>query len=323
MSWICPKCETENPDRLKVCEVCDSPRTFSPVEELKEKLKKKYSDAAYKSFIRDHYVLLDSADKGDIADQYQVGEWFLEHGSTRSSDDYYKIAVVWYRKAALKEHIVAQIRLASCYEEGRGVPQMKNEAMKWFKKAADQGNHDAIIKINEFNSKQSKNLGTNKMIHDKKLDNPSDVINAILNSEITAEELAKLASKSNELPPKKQSDSSCFITTAVCNSFNKPDDCYELTMFRNFRDEWLMSQSDGKPLIDEYYDIAPRIVEKIDNLPNAAQVYQSIWNKYLKPCLTCIEKKNYLHCKEIYIAMVNNLRERFYGDVNENNGSSK
>ena len=50
---------------------------------------------------------------------------------------------------------------------------------------------------------------------------------------------------------------------------------------------------------------------------------KSIWNKYLKPCLTCIEKKNYLHCKEIYIAMVNNLRERFYGDVNENNGSSK
>ena len=261
-----------------------------------------------------------AAEVGHASAMNKVGDFYYHGQGVIQS---YTEAMKWYKKAAKAGSAEAMYNVGWLYHQGYGIVQNHNEALKWYKKAADQGNHDAIIKINEFNSKQSKNLGTNKMIHDKKLDNPSDVINAILNSEITAEELAKLASKSNELPPKKQSDSSCFITTAVCNSFNKPDDCYELTMFRNFRDEWLMSQSDGKPLIDEYYDIAPRIVEKIDNLPNAAQVYQSIWNKYLKPCLTCIEKKNYLHCKEIYIAMVNNLRERFYGDVNENNGSSK
>lgn len=26
MSWICSECETENPERLDCCEVCDSPR---------------------------------------------------------------------------------------------------------------------------------------------------------------------------------------------------------------------------------------------------------------------------------------------------------
>ena len=32
MSWICPKCETENPDRLIKCEVCDTPREALPTE---------------------------------------------------------------------------------------------------------------------------------------------------------------------------------------------------------------------------------------------------------------------------------------------------
>ena len=57
MSWICPKCETENPDRLKVCEVCDSLRETP----LKDKLKEKYGEAAYRSFIKKHHDLLESA----------------------------------------------------------------------------------------------------------------------------------------------------------------------------------------------------------------------------------------------------------------------
>lgn len=32
MSWICNKCETENPDRLRICEVCSSPREVSSIE---------------------------------------------------------------------------------------------------------------------------------------------------------------------------------------------------------------------------------------------------------------------------------------------------
>lgn len=80
MSWICPKCETENPDRLKVCEVCDTPREKSPEDKLKMRLKEKYSDDAYKSFIRYHYDLLDTADKGDVKAQFLVGEWFYSRG---------------------------------------------------------------------------------------------------------------------------------------------------------------------------------------------------------------------------------------------------
>ena len=37
MSWICSKCETENPDRLNVCEVCDSPRELTSLDKTRKK----------------------------------------------------------------------------------------------------------------------------------------------------------------------------------------------------------------------------------------------------------------------------------------------
>ena len=135
MSWICPKCETENPDRLKICEVCDSPRESSPVDKLKEKLKEKYSDDAYKSFIRYHYSLLASADQGNSVDQYKVGEWFFN----KYSADCYKIAAIWFLAAAKQGNMAAQSKLALCYEEGYGVPKAKDAAIKWYNEAANKG----------------------------------------------------------------------------------------------------------------------------------------------------------------------------------------
>lgn len=105
----------------------------------------------------------------------------------------------------------------------------------------------------------------------------------------------------------------CFITTAVCDSFGKADDCYELTAFRNFRDKWLANQSDGKSLIAEYYAVAPKIVAKINQLPNAAETYKNIWTDYLSRCLNFIEAGDNLSCKKIYVRMVQNLKAKFLG----------
>ena len=126
------------------------------------------------------------------------------------------------------------------------------------------------------------------------------------NSEISsyARDALKLLKESNN-----QQSEGCFITTAVCDSFNKPDNCYELEMFRSFRDNWLSKQTDGKQLIEEYYTIAPKIVEKINSLANAKEIYQSIWDNYLKECLRYLEQKNTKSCKKVYIDMVNNLKK--------------
>ena len=103
----------------------------------------------------------------------------------------------------------------------------------------------------------------------------------------------------------------CFITTAVCDSFNKPDDCFELTTFRNFRDNWLALQSDGKILIEEYYKIAPQIVANIDKLTNANEIYKKLWCDWLAPCLEFIKVGDNVACKDKYVEMVNRLKKLY------------
>ena len=104
-------------------------------------------------------------------------------------------------------------------------------------------------------------------------------------------------------------NSGCFITTAVCENFGKPDDCFELTTFRNFRDGWLTAQPDGKNLIAEYYAIAPQIVANINRATNPAKIYKTIREKYLEPCLNFIMRGDNLSCKKKYIEMVTELKK--------------
>lgn len=135
--------------------------------------------------------------------------------------------------------------------------------------------------------------------------------------------LAKCYGYQPPQPEKKPEPSSgCFITSAVCESFGKPDDCYELTAFRTFRDSWLKDQPGGEALIEEYYRIAPGIVSQIDSQPDRQAIYQSIWETYLVPCLRYIESEQFEQCKQSYESMVNDLKER-YGSYQGTENRSK
>jgi TPR repeat protein len=46
----------------------------------------------------------------------------------------------WYRKAADQGNAAGQAKVGWSYEHGEGVAQDYNEAMRWYRKAADQGN---------------------------------------------------------------------------------------------------------------------------------------------------------------------------------------
>ena len=52
----------------------------------------------------------------------------------------YAEAVRWYRKAAEQGYAKAQGSLGWMYEQGLGIPKDGAEAVKWYRKAADQGN---------------------------------------------------------------------------------------------------------------------------------------------------------------------------------------
>ena len=96
----------------------------------------------------------------------------------------------------------------------------------------------------------------------------------------------------------------CYITTAVCEEFGKADDCYELNVFRAFRDNWLLKQPDGEYLVDQYYNTAPAIVKAINSQSNRTDIYHNINEVYLKRCLDLIEKGKNEECKELYIKMM-------------------
>ena len=112
-------------------------------------------------------------------------------------------------------------------------------------------------------------------------------------------------------PSPQKKPSLCFITTAVCEYFQKPDDCYELTTLRKFRDEWLSLQVGGEDLIKEYYSIAPNIVRAISVSDEKDIIYLHLWNDYINPCIKLIELGAYDTCKNLYVSMVNELKAQF------------
>lgn len=103
----------------------------------------------------------------------------------------------------------------------------------------------------------------------------------------------------------------CYITTAVCQSLNKPDDCYELTTLRKYRDEYLLASPEGEEIVEEYYNIAPTIVKRIGKEENAADIYRKIWEEYLSPCIRLIEEGKKEECKYVYSDMVKKLEKRY------------
>ena len=90
MSWICKRCETENPDTVDVCEVCDSSRNTKNDNDLQNEelawcrkaslyddviarradIMSKYDGYTYKKKMKYAPNLLISADKGNPDAQY-------------------------------------------------------------------------------------------------------------------------------------------------------------------------------------------------------------------------------------------------------------
>ena len=99
------------------------------------------------------------------------------------------------------------------------------------------------------------------------------------------------------------SGSSCFLTTACVEFLGKPDDCYELTTLRRFRDGYLKKRDGGEALVAQYYAIAPKIVDKINQLPSREEYYKRIYDKIVA-CITCIEADDNDGALAIYKEMV-------------------
>lgn len=96
------------------------------------------------------------------------------------------------------------------------------------------------------------------------------------------------------------SSGGCYLTSACTAARGLPDDCYELQTLRRFRDEWLKHQPDGVLLIAKYYEIAPKIVEKIDAREDNPALYGEIYTNLVEPCVKMIEDGNFAAALELY-----------------------
>lgn len=108
-----------------------------------------------------------------------------------------------------------------------------------------------------------------------------------------------------------RSSGGCYITTATCSTLNKGDNCYELNAIRQFRDKWLSIQKDGKKIISEYYEIAPKIVISINLQNDRRQIYENIWDNYLVNFYKLIIAGKNKKAKLLYLTMVNDLKTRY------------
>lgn len=244
------------------------------------------------------------------ADFYRQGEGVMEDKVE---------AFKWHDKASDEGNVPSALDLAFMYANGEGCTRDPDAAIELHEtliKCAQEENDNELLQQTTESLRQLGHLFNDQYEHWSKLEINSgrlvsDEVHDLYGKYLDC--LKKAGALGNDTAQKEfdRQVSSCFITTAVCGSFGKPDNCYELTSFRNFRDKWLVNQADGKALIAEYYEIAPEIVRRINSMGNAKEIYRSIWDNYLQPCLTYIEQGSFAKCKETYINMVRELAKKY------------
>lgn len=103
----------------------------------------------------------------------------------------------------------------------------------------------------------------------------------------------------------------CFISTAVYLSLGLNDDCYDLELLRKYRDEYLLKEKKLISDVELYYDMSPKIVIQINQEADSDEVYQYLYNKYIKEAVYKIENGEYNEAYSIYKEMVYECKMKY------------
>ena len=69
----------------------------------------------------------------------------------------------------------------------------------------------------------------------------------------------------------------CYLTSACTEAMQLPDNCYELQTLRKFRDDYVAQTTDGRSMIEEYYETAPEIVDAINATGNGNEIFKGLY----------------------------------------------
>ncbi len=118
--------------------------------------------------------------------------------------------------------------------------------------------------------------------------------------------------ESNSSPNPDQSEvqerSGCYLTSACMQHFKSEfdDNCYELTVLRWFRDNYVTKDD-----IKLYYILAPKIVEGINRDKRKYEIYDYIYDTIVDACVTAIENGDYEFAYRRYKDSILSLKQNF------------
>ena len=112
----------------------------------------------------------------------------------------------------------------------------------------------------------------------------------------------------------EHTDVKCYLTSACMKYFQKnfDDNCYELTVLRWFRDNFVSKED-----IKYYYEIAPIIVERINDEEKSDIIFDYIYDNVVDYCVEQIEQGHYDKAYSRYKNSVLVLEKQFGRSVLE------
>ncbi|MDE2495356.1 MAG: hypothetical protein KGL97_15775 [Alphaproteobacteria bacterium] len=102
----------------------------------------------------------------------------------------------------------------------------------------------------------------------------------------------------------------CFLTTACVQHAGLRDDCDELTLMRALRDRYLNRFDEGRLVIDQYYRIAPLILDRMRRAPNRSRALNWILRE-VRATAQSVARGEMEKATVRYAAMVLRLQQHF------------
>lgn len=84
----------------------------------------------------------------------------------------------------------------------------------------------------------------------------------------------------------------CFLTTACVEAMGLPDNCWALELARKFRDVYMAQNLERAKEIQEYYEVAPKIVKEVDKISNAKSMWKKFFWTDIVPFVDAVEQGN-------------------------------
>lgn len=165
--------------------------------------------------------------------------------------------------------------------------------------------NDKVIRVTEYgNKKDSGKSGAKIDIYSRvPKKGPHDSVHISVD---TGQKTYRAVTKING--KKSSSSGGCYLTTACMKYLqeNFDDNCYELTVLRWFRDNFVSKED-----IEHYYEVAPIIVEAINKEEKSSIIYDYIYDNIVDYCVEQIEQGNYDKAYMRYRNSILTLEEQF------------